>query len=157
MEEKRKFRLKGRYITIPVIIILLLVLYFSISVETTDPIGSESYPYTVTYNVTFPATEEVTVGNNKLFAIPGEDEVILSVNGEKKEISVGTTYEMQEIGVKAKILGIQVYDTDARISFEYIGKVEDDANFYLRVSTSSQIPEFMLSMTLPSEIEAKPA
>ena len=156
MEEKRKSGHTQLYLVIAVVAILLTLVYFSIDVETTSPIGSESYPYMVTYNVTFPASEEIKFGNNELFAILEDDGVVLSVNGERKDLSIGTEYTMQEIGVKAKILGMDMYNTDAKITFEYKGKIDDDANFYLRVSTSNQIPEFLLSMTLPSEIKAEP-
>ncbi|MDY6959537.1 MAG: hypothetical protein SVK08_10320 [Halobacteriota archaeon] len=156
MEEKKKSGHTRLYLVIAVVAILLALVYLSIDVETTTPFGSESYPYMVTYNVTFPASEEIKLGNNELFAIPEDDGVVLSVNGERKDLSYGTEYNMQEIGIRAKILGMDMYKTDAKISFEYRGKIEENANFYLRVSTSKQIPEFLLSMTLPSEIKAEP-
>ena len=156
MEENEKPVHTRLYLLIAIIAILFAVVYLSIDVETTTPFGSESYPYMVTYNVTFPASEEIKIGNNELFAIPEDESVVLSVNGERKDLSYGTEYNMQEIGIRAKIIGMDMYKTDAKISLGYKGKIEENANFYLRVSTSKQIPEFLLSMTIPSEINAEP-
>ncbi len=124
--------------------------------STTDASFSTSYPYTVTYDVLFPSSEVVRLGNVDILAIPQEDKVTLSINKQPREMAIGEVEEISARHATIPTLGARILDFDFRIVATYRGKVGDRADFYLQFQTSQQVPTFMIDQLLPRNVEARP-
>ncbi|QYZ79285.1 hypothetical protein E2N92_07455 [Methanofollis formosanus] len=138
------------------LLLLAVAAAFTLDVEFGDPIPGSTYPYTVTYNVWFPDGEPVTVGNVKMMALSYGDELILDVNGNREKIVLGQEMEVAEHHASMKIFGVTLLSTDFKMFMKYRGLVEGKANFSLTVKTSRQIPQFVINLLLPKEIQAQP-
>ncbi|QSZ67316.1 hypothetical protein RJ40_07285 [Methanofollis aquaemaris] len=138
------------------LLLLAVAAAFTLQVEFGDPTPGSTYPYTVTYNVWFPDGEPVTVGNVKMMVLSYGDELILDVNGNREKIVVGQESEVAEHHAGMKIFGVTLLSTDFKMLMKYQGLVEGKANFFLTVKTSRQIPEFIINLLLPREIQAQP-
>ncbi len=156
---KRKSTHTGLKIALAIIVVvavLAVAAVATLNVEETAASTSVSYPYTVTYDVLFPNSEVVRLGNVEILAIPQADKVTLSVNKQPIELAIG---EKQEISAKHAVirtLGVQVVAFDFKIDGTYRGMVGDRADFYLAFQTSRQVPSFLIDQLLPRNVEARP-
>jgi hypothetical protein len=138
-------------------VVIILAIFFTFNVTFTDSTGSTVYPYTTTYEVVFPTSERVQIGNVEILAIPFQDKVSLTVNKEPEEILLGETREISARKATISTLGIPMMGFDFRVFAEYRGMVGKDAKFYLSIKTSDQVPTFFIDRILPSSIKARPA
>lgn len=156
---ERKSTHRGLKIALAVIVVVAVFAVAAVAtlnVEETTASTAMSYPYTVTYDVLFPNSEVVRLGNVEILAIPQADKVTLSVNKQPVELAIG---EMQEISAKHAVirtLGVQVVAFDFKIDGTYRGMVGDRADFYLAFQTSQQVPAFLIDQLLPRNVEARP-
>lgn len=138
-------------------VVLILATFFTLGVTFTDSPGAMAYPYTTTYDVIFPNSEKVQLGNVEILAIPSAESVTLSVNKQREDIALNEVKEISARRAIVSALGIQILKFDFKVLAEYRGMVGTDARFYLSVKTSDQMPEFIIGRLLPSNIQARPA
>ena len=139
------------------VLVLILAAFFTMGVAFTDSPGAVAYPYTTTYDVIFPSTEKVQLGNVEILAIPQQNKVTLSVNKEAEEILLNETREISARRATISSLGVPILTFDFKVLAEYRGMVGRDARFYLSVKTSDQMPAFIIDRLLPASIQARPA
>ncbi len=139
------------------VLVLVLAAFFTMGVTFADSPGAAAYPYTTTYDVIFPNSEKVQLGNVEILAIPSAESVTLSVNKQREDIALNEVKEISARRAIIAVLGIPVLKFDFKVLAEYRGMVGTDARFYLSVKTSDQMPEFIVGRLLPSNIQARPA
>ena len=150
-------RTRNALLAVGAILVIVLAAYLSLGVTFTDSPGSASYPYTVTYEVIFPNSEIVRVGNVEILAIPSADKVALSINKQADEILLDQAKEISVRRATISMLGVPILEFDFKMVAEYKGMVGKDAKFNLAVKTSDQLPAFIVDRLLPASIQAKPA
>ncbi|HMA05389.1 MAG TPA: hypothetical protein VKO45_05620 [Methanomicrobiales archaeon] len=138
------------------VIIIVVIAYLSIGVVFSEAPAATSYPYTTTYQVNFPASQVVTIGNSEIIAIPTGDQVTLSINKESSIMNVGETKTIQERRAMISILFMKILDFDFKIDATYRGRSGDATQFYLGFRTSEQVPSFLISRLLPASVQARP-
>jgi hypothetical protein len=141
-----------------VIIIILAAAYLTIGVVISEAPIAASYPYTTTYQVFLPNSQVVTIGNSEIIAIPTGtgDQVTLSINGQRSDMSVGQTKTIQERRAMISALTVKVMDFDFRVDATYQGRSGDTTQFYLAFKTSQQVPSFLIERLLPADVQARP-
>jgi len=156
-EEKRKGGgLRWILYAVVVILVILAAAYLTIGVVISEAPPAASYPYTTTYQVFFPASQVVTIGNSEIIAIPTGDQVTLSINKEPSVMSVGQTKTIQERRAMISALGVKFMDFDFRVDATYQGRSGDTTQFYLAFKTSQQVPSFLIERLLPAGVQARP-
>jgi hypothetical protein len=138
------------------IIIILAAAYLTIGVVFSPAPAAASYPYTTTYQVFFPTSDKVTIGNTDIIAIPVGNRVTLSINGQSSDMNVGETRTIQERRATISILFVKILDFDFRVDATYRGQSGSAAEFYLAFHTSQQVPSFLISRLLPASVQARP-
>jgi hypothetical protein len=137
------------------VVAILVVLSFSVSIGPSS--GNATYPYTVTYDVVFPAAEQVQIGNITLVALPYPDRVSLWVDGVTHDILLNQTREVSAKRATVTLIGLPLLSFDFTLEAEYQGMVGQDASFGLSVRTSEQIPKFLIDRLVPARVQAWPA
>ena len=148
--------LKWLAYAIIVILVILAAAYLTLGVVISEAPPAASYPYTTTYQVWFPASQVVTIGNSEIIAIPTGDQVTLSINKEPSVMSVGQTKTIQERRAMISALGVKVMDFDFRVDATYQGRSGTTTEFYLAFRTSQQVPSFLIARLLPPGVQAQP-
>jgi len=158
-EEGRKKKGGHRWILYAVVAILVILAaaYLTIGVVISEAPPAVSYPYTTTYQVFLPSSQAVTIGNSEIIAIPTDDQVTLSLNGQQSEMSVGETKTIQERRAMITALSLEVMAFDFRLDATYQGRSGDTARFSLAFRTSEQVPSFLVGRLLPPAVQARPA
>jgi len=83
---------------------------------------------------------------------------LISVDGQTEKLDVGENKLISEKRAVVKTLGITVVDTNFQIYLTYRGLSDQEtANFFLAVRTSEQVPQFIVNLLLPKNIQAVPA
>jgi hypothetical protein len=154
-KKRRRFTKLKIILLIAAIIAAGVVLTFDATV--TNPREGVAYPYTTTYDVRFPDGEQVTVANTEMMALTFEDEMIIDVNGVRDKIVVGEEKLISERRAIIKVFAIPLVATNFRIYMKYLGMQGEKARFYLTVTRSNDVPQFLINQLLPAEIEARPA
>ncbi|MDD4254438.1 MAG: hypothetical protein PHP59_03590 [Methanofollis sp.] len=139
------------------LLLLAVAAVFTLDVEIGSPTPGTIYPYMTTYNAWFPDGEPVTVGNARMMVLSYDNELILDVNGNREKLVVGDEKEVAEHHASMKVFGVTLLSTDFKMLMKYRGLVEGKENFFLSVKTSRQVPEFVVGLLLPKEIQAQPA
>ncbi|WP_067047471.1 hypothetical protein [Methanofollis ethanolicus] len=139
------------------LVILVAAAAFTLDVEIGDPTPGATYPYMTTYNAWFPDGEPVTIGNVRMMVLSYDNELILDANGNREKLVVGDEKEVAEHHASMKVFGVTLLSTDFKMLMKYRGLVEGKENFFLSVKTSRQVPEFVVGLLLPKEIQAQPA
>lgn len=162
MRETEDTTVKTGNIKVKIGIVLALILIiaaagaYTFNVDATLPATGMNYPYTTTYDVLFPDGEKIEVAGTTLIALTDGNEVFLKVADENRKMLVGETETITSRRVVAKIFGVSIIDTNYRIDAEYRGLVGDLLDFYLIVQTEKQVPQFIINMLMPEEINARP-
>jgi len=158
-EPKKGGRLKWTLFAILVVIVILAAAYLTIGVVISGAPAAASYPYTTTYQVFLPNSQVVTIGNSQIIAIPtgSGDQVTLSINGQRSDMSVGDTKTIQEQRAVISALSVKVMDFDFQVDATYQGTSGDTSQFYLAFKTSQQVPSFLIERLLPADVQARPA
>ncbi len=154
--KKKRTGLKIALAVLVVIAVLVVAALATLTVQTTASSSAASYPYTVTYDVLFPNSEVVKLGNVEILAIPQTDKVTLSVNKQPTELPIGEEHEISAMHAVISTLGLQIMEFDFKIDGVYRGMVNGQADFYLMVRTSTQIPSFLIDELLPRNVDARP-
>jgi len=143
-------------VVIGAVAILVIVAALTFSITFTNATAAASYPYTTTYDVVFPNSEVVRLGNVEIIAIPQADRVTLSVNKVPQTIALYETKEISARRAKISVFWLTVMEFDFKLLAEYRGQVGQDARFYLSEKTSQQVPSFLVERLLPGNIRAQP-
>ena len=153
---KKRSGLRWLIYAAALVLIILTAAYLSIGVVFSEAPAAASYPYTTTYQVFFPASQVVTIGNTEIIAIPMGDQVTLSINKQPSVMSVGETKTIQERRAIISALFLKIMDFDFRIDATYKGRSGDSTQFYLAFKTSGQVPSFLIERLLPPGVQARP-
>lgn len=157
-EKKKSNKLKIIGVLFLILLIGVVAVFATLNVTIYAPIEGATYPYTTTYNVWFPLGKAVTVGGIDMVALSTQDEMMIAVDGETEKLDVGENKLISERRAIVKTLGITVVDTNFQIYLTYRGLSDQaTANFYLAVRTSQQVPQFIVNLLLPKNIQAVPA
>jgi len=139
------------------LLLLAAAAALTLDVEIGNPTPGAIYPYMTTYNAWFPDGEPVTAGNVRMMVLSYDNELILDANGNREKLVIGQEREVAEHHASVKVFGVTLLSTDFKMLMKYRGPVEGKANFFLSVKTSRQVPEFVVGLLLPKEIQAQPA
>ncbi|MCP1661664.1 MULTISPECIES: hypothetical protein [Methanocalculus] len=157
-EKKKKSRLKTLGILLVILLIGVVAVVATLNVVIYPPVDGATYPYTTTYDVWFPLGKAVTVGGIDMVALSTEDEMMIAVDGATEKLEVGENKLISERRAVVKTFGLTVVDTNFQIYLNYRGLSDPrTANFHLAVRTSEQVPQFIVGMLLPRDIQAVPA
>ena len=156
--EKKSSKLKIIGVLILILLIGAVAVFATLNVTMYAPVEGQTYPYTTTYDVWFPLGKTVNVGGIDMVALSTQDEMLISVDGQTEKLDVGENKLISEKRAVVKTLGITVVDTNFQIYLTYRGLSDQaTANFYLAVRTSQQVPQFIVNLLLPKNIQAVPA
>ena len=155
-DPRRNRRLILALAAVGVVLAVAIVAVLSFSVAIGSSAGNATYPYTVAYDVVFPAAEPVQIGNITIVAIPFADHVTLSVDKTNYDLGLGEKSEISAKHATVALLGISLLSFDFSLETEYLGMQGQDAHFALSVRTSEQIPKFMIDRLLPAKVRARP-
>lgn len=154
---RRNWKLTLGLAAVGVLLVLAIVAVLSFSVAIAPSAGNATYPYTVTYDVVFPAAEQVQIGNITLVALPYPDRVSLWVDGVTHDIPLNQTREVSAKHATVTLLGLGLLSFDFTLEADYRGMVGRDATFALAVRTSEQIPKFLIDRMVPARVQVQPA
>ena len=157
VHRRRNWRLTLVLAAIGVLLLVGIAAVLSFSVAISPSTGNATYPYTVTYDVIFPAAEPVPIGNITLVAIPYPDRVSLSVDKVPYDIPINQTRQVSAKHATVTLLGVGLLSFDFVLEAEYLGMVGQDAHFELGIRTSEQVPKFLIDRLLPPSVRARPA
>ena len=138
-------------------LIVVVVAWFSLNVTVSDVSPGTSLPFTTNYGVTFPEGQTITIGNTHINVLSYQNEIISDIDGEREKLVVGETRIISERRAVISVLGvITLMDTNFKIDLKYKGQRDNRAYFDMAVHTSRQVPDYLLRMLLPPEIDARP-
>jgi len=156
--EEKNGKLKIIGVIVLIILLLVVAAFATLNVSIYAPISGATYPYTTTYNVWFPLGKTVEVGGMNMVALSTADEMLISVDGVTEKIDVGENKLISEKRAVIRTLGQTVVDTNFQIYLNYRGLTDQrTANFFLSMRTSQQVPEPILKLLIPRDIQAVPA
>lgn len=156
--KKKQSRLLVAGGILAIVIILILAAFLSISVEPDlAPDQGATYPYTTTYAVLIPEGKLIQIAGTPIIALTAGDEMILKIGDKNEKFVIGQTKTISERRALFKVLGVSLLSTNYRIEATYRGSVGSNADFYLIIRTSKQVPSFLIERILPAEIQAQPA
>lgn len=150
---------RGWYVGLSVIGLVLIVLIVAVTSIGITIGGSEQathYPYTVTYDVAFPNSNPVQIGNILIVAIPYPDHVSLSVDKVPYDIKVGEQKAITSRHAAVTMLGYPLLSFNFRLDATYNGLIDGDADFSLAFLTSEQVPSAIITRLLPPSVNATP-
>jgi hypothetical protein len=138
-------------------IILIAAALLTLSVTVTDDTAGLSLPFTANYGVSFPDGQITTIGNVQITTLSSGDLIITDVDGVKENMIVGDSRQLPGRRAVITTLGaVTLVDTTFQIDLTYNGERESRAYFDMAVHTSKQVPDYLLKLLLPHEIDARP-
>ncbi|MCK9590825.1 MAG: hypothetical protein M0Q91_02275 [Methanoregula sp.] len=142
---------------IVLIIVILAVAFLTLSVSVTSVSAGTSLPFTTTYGVSFPEGKTITIGNTHVNVLSYQNELISDIDGDRQKLVVGEDRIISERRAVITTLGaITLMDTNFNINLKYKGERDNRAYFDMAVHTSKQVPDVLLNLLLPPEIDARP-
>ncbi len=147
------------------IVLLLLVVVAGAGIATfkmdpTLPATGSSFPYVTTYDVLFPQGQSVNFAGTYITAAGTGNKVIVTAGGgQGTEMGIGETRTFsQPKRVILKIFGMTLIDTNYQVDLEFRGYVPSVGknDFYMTFKTSNQVPQFLIDMLIPTEVNARP-
>jgi hypothetical protein len=141
---------------IAIVVILAVIAFLTITVTVLDQPTGNSFPYTTTYRVSLPDSQQVTIGNSNIVVMTMVNEVDTSVDGNKERLAIGQERTISARFARISALGMPVIDTDFQIVLKYIGPSGNNALFDMRVMTSRQVPEILMRRIIPPSMNAQP-
>ncbi|MDD4136544.1 MAG: hypothetical protein PHT99_01440 [Methanoregula sp.] len=142
---------------IALIVVIALIAVVTLTVAVLETRTGTELPYSTNYHVTLPDGEPITIGNSHILVTSYNDELIADVDGTKEKLVVGQQRVINPRHARVMVAGLPVLDTDFQITLTYLGSTGSSANFDMTVKTSTQIPEFVISKLIPSNMNAQPA
>jgi len=139
------------------IIIILAAALLSLNVTVTNVAPGLAMPFTTSYGVSFPEGQPISVGNTRITVLSFQNELISDIDGDRQKLVVGEDRIITERRAVITTLGvITLMDTNFQINLKYKGERDGRAFFDMAVHTSKQVPDFLLRLLLPAEIDARP-
>lgn len=138
-------------------IVLIALALLTMSVTVTNDTSAPSLPFTANYGVSFPDGQITTIGNVHITTLSSGDLIVTDVDGVKQNMMVGDTLQITPRRAVITTLGaVSLVDTSFQINLKYDGERESRAYFDMAVHTSKQVPDYLLKLLLPREIDARP-
>jgi hypothetical protein len=138
-------------------IVLIAVALLTLSVTVTTDTSGLSLPFTSNYGVSFPDGQTTTIGNVQITTLSSGDLIITDIDGVKQNMIVGDVRQISERRAVITTLGaVTLVDTSFQIDLKYDGERESRADFDMAVHTSKQVPDYLLRLLLPNQIDARP-
>jgi len=138
-------------------IVLIAIALLTLSVTVTDDTSGLSLPFTTNYGVSFPDGQPTTIGNVHITTLSSGDLIITDVDGVKQNMIVGDSLKITPRRAVISTLGaVSLVDTTFQINLTYNGERESRAYFDMAVHTSKQVPDYLLKLLLPNDIDARP-
>ena len=147
----------GGKIALGIIIILILIVaggYVSLITGNSvlDAYGY-SLSYTGTYDVLLPDSNKIDFGPIPVQAISSGDAVTLSINNDRRTLTLGESQTFPAKHVIIKVFGIPVYDGDFEVTATYRGVVTNRDDFLVTLKTSQPVPGWLISVMKPSGVD----
>jgi hypothetical protein len=162
-QEKARQKAKGASggkIILAVVLLIIIILaaaLLSLNVTVTNVAPGLAMPFTTSYGVSFPEGQPITVGNTRITVLSFQNELISDIDGDRQKLVVGEDRIITERRAVITTLGvITLMDTNFQINLKYKGERDGRAFFDMAVHTSKQVPDFLLRLLLPAEIDARP-
>jgi len=162
-QEKARQKAKGgsgAKIILGVILLIIIILaaaLLTLNVTVTNVSPGLAMPFTTSYGVSFPEGQAITVGNTRITVLSFQDELISDIDGDRQKLVVGEDRIITERRALITTLGvITLMDTNFQINLKYNGERDGRAYFDMAVHTSKQVPDILLRLLLPAEIDARP-
>jgi hypothetical protein len=142
---------------IVIIVIIAAAMILTLNVTVTDATPGVSMPFTTNYGVSFPEGQTITIGNTHINMLAFQDELISDIDGDRQNLLYGENRAISERRAVITTLGvIPLIDTHFQINLKYKGERDNRAYFDMAVHTSGQVPDILLRLLLPPEIDARP-
>jgi hypothetical protein len=162
-QEKARQKAKGASggkIILAVVLLIIIILaaaLLSLNVTVTNVAPGLAMPFTTSYGVSFPEGQPISVGNTRITVLSFQNELISDIDGDRQKLVVGEDRIITERRAVITTLGvITLMDTNFQINLKYKGERDGRAFFDMAVHTSKQVPDFLLRLLLPAEIDARP-
>lgn len=140
------------------ILLVILAAVLTVSVQPDMPAErGASYPYTTTYAVLIPEGKVIQIAGLPIITLTAGDEMILKIGDRSEKFVTGETRTISERRAEFRVLGLPVLSTNYLIEAMYRGRAGSNADFFLIIRTSGQVPSFLIERILPPEIQARPA
>jgi len=151
---------RSRLIIIGAVIVIFLIILAAILTLSVHPDmppeQGASYPYTTTYAVLIPDGQVIQIAGTSIIALTAGEEMIMKIGERNEKFVVGETKTISERRAEFQILGLPILSTNYLIEATYRGRSGNNADFYLLIRTSRQVPSFLVERILPGEINARP-
>jgi hypothetical protein len=150
------YLIAGAVIGILAVIILAAVLTLSVQPDLPPEPGA-IYPYTTTYAVLIPDGKMIHIAGTPIIVLTAGDDLIMKIGDRNEKFVAGETKTISERRAEFLALGVPVLSTNYLVEATYRGRAGANADFFLIVRTSRQVPSFLVERILPAEIQARPA
>jgi hypothetical protein len=142
-------------IILAIIVAVIALLTLSVSVMT--PSTSYAMPFTTNYAVTFPEGQPIAIGNSRMSVLSYQNEIISDIDGDRQKLVIGEDRVISERRAVITTLGaIKIMDINFQINLKYKGDRDNLAYFDMAIHTSQQVPDMLIRLLLPAEINAQP-
>jgi hypothetical protein len=138
------------------IIVVIAATILTTRVTNTTADAGTNLPFGTQYRVTLPDGEPVTIGNSRIVVMSYENEMVTDVDGNREKLVIGEERVISPRHAQITVFGIPVFNTDFQITLHYLGTNDKNANFDMTVKTSKQVPDFLLRLLIPSNMNAQP-
>jgi len=158
IKEKKGWSLGTRILLwlIAIVVVVSVIAVLTITVAVLEQPTGTSFPYTTTYRVSLPDSQQVTIGNSNIMVMTMDNEVDTSVDGNKERLAIGQERTISARYARISALGVPIIDTDFQIVLKYIGPSGNNALFDMKVMTSRQVPEILIRRIIPPTMNAQP-
>jgi hypothetical protein len=158
IKEKKGWGLGTRILLwlIAIVVVVSVIAVLTLTVAVLEQPTGTSFPYTTTYRVSLPDSQQVTIGNSNIMVMTMDNEVDTSVDGNKERLAIGQERTISARYARISALGIPIIDTDFQIVLTYIGPSGSNALFDMKVMTSRQVPEILIRRIIPPSMNAQP-
>jgi hypothetical protein len=138
-------------------LVVIATIVLTLTVTVTPVSTGTALPFISNYGVSFPEGQTITIGNTHITVLSFENELISDIDGERKKLVVGEDRVISERRAVITTLGvITLVDTNFRINLTYTGNRDNRAYFDMAIHTSRQVPDILLSLLIPPEMDARP-
>ena len=143
---------------IGIFVILIIAAFLTLSVQADlPPEPGTVYPYITTYAILIPDGLPIRIAGTPILVLTSGDELIMKIGDQNEKCVAGQTKTISERKAEFRALGIPLLSTNYLIEATYRGRSGPNADFFLIVRTSRQVPSFLIERILPVEIQARPA
>ncbi|MFH0967084.1 MAG: hypothetical protein V1862_05325 [Methanobacteriota archaeon] len=159
--EKRQGR-SGSGLMIVLLLFVIVIIgigaaFLTLTVSVTNVAPGNSLPFTTMYGVSFPEGQTITIGNTHINVLSYQNELISDIDGDRQKLEVGAERVITERRAVITTLSIvTLMDTNFKIDLNYKGDRDNRAYFDMGVHTSEQVPDMLIKLLLPPEIDARP-